>query len=91
MSICFSSSRIIMSDPSRMLTFSSFFSSHFHRKHISMYPQENERIDQEVIHKGTEPKLTSKNASPLWQSMDHKWFFHKKLERTIGFCLWKKW
>ena len=56
-----------------------------------MYPQENERIDQEVIHKGTEPKLTSKNASPLWQSMDHKWFFHKKLERTIGFCLWKKW
>ena len=32
-----------MSDPSRMLTFSSFFSSHFHRKHISMYPQENER------------------------------------------------
>ena len=42
MSICFAS-RIIMSDPSRMLTFSSFFSSHFHRKHISMYPQENER------------------------------------------------
>ena len=37
---------------------------------ISMYPQGNERIDQEVIHKSTEPKLTSKNASPLWQSMD---------------------
>ena len=83
MSICFSSSRIIMSDPSRMLTFSSFFSSHFHRKHISMYPQENERIDQEVVHKGTDLKLTSKNVSYLWQSMEHQWIFYKCMEKMV--------